>query len=139
IYIVRDGRDVAVSWTYHHLRNRRPENLWWWPPEMQEALRNAGRQFDEGDEAARSAAAGLLGDEGWVRFVIGAWARQVRDDLAAIEAARERGTPVHVVRYEELHGDIEGARSRLYRFLGLDPAQAAPVSAESWTAPGFEV
>jgi hypothetical protein len=139
IYIVRDGRDVAVSWTYHHLRKRRPENLWWWPDEMRRSLHEAGRRFDQSDEAAREAARALLADEEWVRFVVGAWARQVRQDLAAIDAARERGTPVHIVRYEELHGDIERARQRMYAFLGLDPGRARPVSAETATAPGFAV
>ncbi|MFG0283924.1 MAG: sulfotransferase domain-containing protein [Phycisphaerales bacterium JB039] len=139
IYLVRDGRDVAVSWTYHHLRARRGENLWWWPPEMRALLERWIPTFDSGDAGARDAAGAMLAEESWVRFTIGRWAEQLRADREAMEAARAAGTPVEIVRYESLHADMDATRERLYRLLGLDPALAAPASAHDGTSPGFEV
>ena len=34
---------------------------------------------------------------------------------------------VLVIRYEDLHADVESKRSELYCFLGVDPAEADPL------------
>jgi hypothetical protein len=48
------------------------------------------------------------------------------------------GTPVHLVRYEDLHRELEVFRPELYRFLGLDPSEAEKPSHETKTLPGFK-
>ncbi|MCA9300879.1 MAG: sulfotransferase domain-containing protein, partial [Phycisphaerales bacterium] len=46
--------------------------------------------------------------------------------------------PVHIVRYEDLHEDLEGTRRAMYTFLGADPDEADPVSDETMTSAGLQ-
>lgn len=136
LHITRDGRDVTVSFTYHWLRAKRPQ---WAPPHVAEIYAAARAMLDGSPERNREAARTLLADEAWVRHVAGNWAARVRQDRATL-AANDNGVGDNtlLIRYERLHEDVEGERRRMYEFLRVDPALAAPISAESRTKPGFK-
>lgn len=142
---VRDGRDVAVSWTFHLLRLG-PEIAGRVVPEpARSALMPRLFEFQEDPEVYRKHPERLLQDETWVRHVAQGWARRTREDAAMAERmeAGEIGTidgrkaRVRTIVYEKLHADTERERAEMYRFLGLDPAQAEPLSEQSKTRPGF--
>lgn len=142
LVMVRDGRDVLVSWTYHLLRTGKPEVV-------QEPVRGvlagaiggmsaAGDGGEASQAALRNAAHTLLNTEVWVRHFAHQWSQHVSRDVETMGQWQERGGPSAMrLSYERLHADVEGERARVYAYLGVDPAIAAPVSAESKTAPGF--
>lgn len=91
VYLVRDGRDVAVSYLHH--------------------LRRVG-SF-EGDLAAflpRLLSDGVDSYGPWHAHVLGALAS--RD---------QGGSPLLIVRYEDLRRDTVGELARIVAFLGIEP------------------
>lgn len=124
IYMHRDGRDVAVSYTIHQLRTEgmdaggSPWRARLAP--LREAIRADASFFKRHPER-------LFEDEAWVRHVARKWATRVQNDLAEAGRMRERGEAVRVYRYEDMRRDPEETRADMYRFLGLDPAEAAPL------------
>jgi Sulfotransferase domain len=140
IVIVRDGRDIVVSLTYSVLA-RRAE--WAVPFALRGVFDRAWDQFHTSQGDARTnqrlAGEGLLAHEGWVRRVARQWADRVRDDLLGVSMIDRGALPgsVRVVRYEDLHAGTTRARDELLGFLGLDPAQAQPISEATRTTPGF--
>lgn len=136
ILVQRDGRDVLVSFTFHQLRgaggmfSRLP---------FQRVMAGAIASFEHDTLHFENRPDELLGEEQWVRHAARLWSMRVlADEKAHAEMARERDTdPVLVVRYERLHEDLHAQRNRLYRFLDLDPDDAAPVGHASGTALGF--
>ncbi len=134
ILVVRDGRDVLVSFTLHNLRGagfqmqREP---------FASELAPLRKQFADDPELFRKHPERLLAHEGWVRFAARHWAARVMGDLERAERMRADGTPVLMVRYEDLHADVEAQRARMYEFLGLDPHEALPVDEGEDTTPGF--
>ena len=134
ISIIRDPRDVLVSWSFHHLRLKDP-NL------MADAFRAKAAVINtkfKADPDAFNPLDGWLGDEAWLRFHARQWADISRLSRQNIPRLRSEGTEVLEVRYEELHADLEAQRARLYTFLGLNPAEAAAPSDETKTLPGFD-
>jgi hypothetical protein len=134
IHIVRDPRDVLVSWSFHHLRLKDP-NL------MADAFRAKAAVINasfKADPDGFNPLDGWLGDEAWLRFHARQWADISRLSRQNIPMLREQGTDILEVRYEELHADLDSQRARLYTFLGLNPSEAAAPSAETKTLPGFE-
>ncbi len=133
LLITRDGRDVLVSWTYHLLRVGNAGVV-------QDNVRAA---FDaqlvsvRRDDAAsiEAAARSLLENEAWVRHYAAMWASHIRHDLDTI--AEQPELAVHRLTYERLHADTERERAEVYRFIGLDPGEAEPLSEKSKTNPGF--
>lgn len=135
VVIIRDGRDVIVSWTYHALRNARSNFVL-------RPLRNLYNQalstLDGTDAALRRATHALLLNPEWVGRHADDWSRRVTDDdqrLAALDESARRAC--RLVRYEDLHADVDARRADIYRLCGLDPVLAAQTSHESKTAPGF--
>ena len=128
IDIVRDGRDVLVSRVFHSIRVDGDCN---------------------GDFASHSAKLGqdpayfqkhpheLLSDERIVRRFAKRWADVVRESRGFIARADagEVDASVLQVSYESLHKHTEHGRARMYAFLGLDPTEALPLSAEA--TPGY--
>lgn len=135
INIRRDGRDVMVSWNYHHLRAKKIDNLMDDMRPLAERI-NAGFQADP--SAFNEPGSGYLGDERWFRYHARVWADMVIRELAEAPRLRERGTPVLQMTYEQMHADLEASRKALYAFLGLAASEAALPSHESKTLPGFD-
>lgn len=134
LVIVRDGRDVATSWTFHQMRIGGPFSE---PHRTQMA---GLRERFKSDPNMFAAEPGLLfSNEEWVRACGRGWARYIRNHLDMMEKARagDFDGPILLVHYERLHEDPEGQRAAMYRFLGLDPAEARPISEKSKTVPGF--
>ncbi|MCW5768911.1 MAG: sulfotransferase [Phycisphaeraceae bacterium] len=136
ILLVRDGRDVLISRTFHELASGGA---------MLKDPLYAGRMlalqqaFLADPDLFKREPHRLLAEEHWVRTLARQWAQQMRHDLAVGSVMRDRArTPFYELRYERMRADVEAERADLYRFLGLDPAEAAPVSAANRSAPGFE-
>ena len=138
--IIRDGRDILVSWTYHVLRMRPHVVNAVVPAELREAFGTKYEKFTADPGYFRKHPEELLTDEGWVRFVAGRWANWMRADREALERIErtELDARTMTIRYEELHADTEGGRRAMYRFLGLDPDEAGPLGRDSRTMPGFD-
>lgn len=136
IWLVRDGRDVVVSYTYHYLRQRSPYNMGFWSEDVRGVFEPYSRRFDSDASAGvkTEAARGLLREPSWIRFVAGQWSARVEKDL---EAMRGWTSPLLKVRYEDLHRNPDGESTRLYEFLGIDPSLARERSRQDRTAPGF--
>lgn len=135
IVAVRDGRDVIVSWTHHLLRARGPifqrHHARGHMQGVLDAFRRDPKAFHKQPHL-------LLSVEPWVRDLARTWAAHVTHDAAAaadMNAGRRSGRAL-VVRYEDIHRDLDSSRRRMYEFLGVDPAAAAAPSAESRTAAG---
>jgi sulfotransferase family protein len=142
ILIIRDGRDVLVSWTFHVLRMRPHVLDVVVPAELRGEFNGLYAKFQVDPEHFAKHPEELLTCEGWVRMVAGRWANWMKADQTSMQRieTQDRGArcKLLVVRYEELHADTEGGRRKMYEFLDLDPDEAAPLSGESRTAPGFE-
>jgi hypothetical protein len=135
IDIVRDGRDVMVSWNFHHLRVPDTSRFLNQFRPLGESLCPAFRADPSSFERRGT---GFLADEAWFRHHARVWADTVRQTLAEAPRFAQRGTPLLPLRYERMHEDLPGYARRLYEFLGLDPALAAPPSRDTRTLPGFE-
>jgi hypothetical protein len=133
---------VLVSWTFHVLRMRPHVLDVVVPADIRPGFNTLYDRFQaDKDHFARNPHE-LLSDERWVKLVAARWAGWMRADMQSIQRieANEEGArcPLMVVRYEELHADAESGRRRMYEFLGEDPAEALPLSAESRTTAGFD-
>lgn len=130
IHTVRDGRDAVVSWLQHAAVHTASFNN----PSCDAWLamyRNDHNAFDRDPH-------GLVANEDLFRHASRTWSDHVRADLETIARIHrgELNTPMHAIRYEDLHADAEGARRGMYEFLGLDPDEAMPLSTETGTLPG---
>jgi hypothetical protein len=134
-YVLRDGRDVLTSWTFHQARIGAPQ------PEpfrsellaLKERLDRSPKYFDEHPEELFARC------ERWVRHSAAVWRDFVLTGEHVLERVR-RGlmdARVHVVRYESLLSDYERERSEMYRFLELDPAQAESPAKVPRSEPGY--
>ena len=136
ILMMRDPRDVLVSFTFHQMavlgvEVKRPA-FWEHMRGDVEAFRGDPGYFVERPRR-------LLRHGPWVRFVSRCWRMRLDEDREAMR--RTEADPgvgsVLPVKYEDLHADTEATRAEMYRFLGLDPSEADPLSEETATKPGF--
>ncbi|QKK09367.1 MAG: hypothetical protein HND58_15185 [Planctomycetota bacterium] len=133
IYVYRDGRDVVVSYTFHHLRAGEAHHF---PQHLRESFTRHQQAFRDNPDAMGPDDPGLLADEAWVRETARFWGWRVLED---IRHGAGTDTPTLLsVRYEDLHADVAAQCRRMYDFLGLDPAQATPPEHDARTAPGFD-
>ncbi|MBX3402019.1 MAG: sulfotransferase domain-containing protein [Phycisphaeraceae bacterium] len=133
LWLVRDGRDVLVSWTFHWLRVEAAG-----PPFARLMFARFRPEFARDADRFRDPEHGLLGSDIWVRRTARAWARYISHDFDAFPRLRAQGTPVHKIVYEDLHQNPHNGAEAIYRFLNLDPAEAEPLSVETKTLPGFK-
>ena len=131
VWIVRDPRDVLVSWTVHAMRHEISyPDPGQWPTRgaMLERFRQDPTWFVERPGE-------LLQDEAWVRFILGDWSKRYRRDLAQLDKIAGEHEVLRL-RYEALHADTAGAQRAMYKLLGVDPAQAPAPSAATSTSAG---
>jgi hypothetical protein len=136
VWVIRDGRDVLVSMTF--IRLKQPD-AWSVDESLTPRLNEERKAFQKDPEHFTKHPERLLADEAWVRHAALSWGARARHDAEQAERfdGHEWESPLLKMRYEQTHADPEGERARLYTFLGLDPAQARPLSSESKTTPGF--
>lgn len=136
IVLLRDGRDVLVSYTFHLLNAKAASVI---PEQMCGFYQQQLATLDGTHESQRQAGIALLCHEPWVRYYANFWLEQILHDMRIWDAVASQGFGAYVkfVSYEQLRADVEGGRRDIYRHLGLDPEKAAPVSAQTNTAPGF--
>lgn len=136
MHILRDGRDVLTSWTFHQLKLGfeigEPMRSEMAP--LVEAFRKDPNHFYDHPEQ-------LFSSEAWVRHSARGWKLYFERSRQAIELAKRPGTahsaPVLELRYEELVEDTKSHLNRMFDLLGLDPADAEPISKESKTMASF--
>ena len=137
VYIIRDGRDVLVSLFWHHVRlggfktwcdNGPPV-----PADDVAAYKVNERYFEDAPQR-------LLARESCVRQTARRWRDVVESDLQTMEALGDDGngdgTRAVSLRYEELLGNTDSERARMYRFLGLEPSEARELASWDMTLPG---
>ncbi|MDQ7014472.1 MAG: sulfotransferase domain-containing protein [Planctomycetota bacterium] len=146
IYVLRDGRDVVVSYTFHHLRAGEAHHF---PKHLRESFTRHQRAFRADPGAMSPQHPGLLGDEAWVRETARFWAGRVLEDRTrgagtdpdagsdSPAAGSDSPAALLTIRYERLHADVAAECRRMYTFLGVDPARATPPDQSRRTAPGF--
>ncbi|MBX3406012.1 MAG: sulfotransferase domain-containing protein [Phycisphaeraceae bacterium] len=133
--IIRDGRDVVTSWTFHQLRLR---FLIGEPHRANMAALT--ERFHADPEHFAKRPADLFSVEPWVRAAARGWAEVVMADLemiARIEAGEFPGTTICPLRYERCITETKAEQRRMYEFLGVDPDAAAEPSAQTKTSAGF--
>jgi Sulfotransferase domain len=136
LYVVRDPRDVAVSWTHQEIREA---GVNFSAPLHRSAMQQDREAFVRDPEHFLKHPERLLAHEPWVRFVARRYVNHVGVDLDIIEAARcdEIAVPTHVVRYERLHQNLQGELASMLRTLGCDATVARTPSHETRTCAGF--
>jgi hypothetical protein len=121
ITITRDARDVLISRMFHLYNFPEVSRVFDRFPEMRERL----ARFRENPWYFRDHPDELLANEEVVRESMRWWREHHESDRRTI--ARHAGLRVLFIRYEDCHRDVEGVRRSLYRFLGCDPGEAAPL------------
>lgn len=139
--IIRDPRDVLVSWSHQEIKNAGHHYT---TGNFEPVLGKFRAEFLKDPEFFKKNPETLLSDRRWVKALAGRWRHHLRIDLEnlkLIDAGEMNGgipARVHVVRYERIHADPEGERRRMYEFLGLSEADAEPLTEESRSKPGLK-
>lgn len=132
IYIIRDLRDIIISYTYHLFRTEHAQDPFRYLPEM-----NKKKEIFRRDETYFVENKGrLLEDLSWVSELSTSWVKFIKKNNGSIKNQTRLLTNVHIVKYEDLHSDIENQRNKMYNFLGVDPMGADKIT--ELTAPGFK-
>jgi hypothetical protein len=133
--IIRDGRDVVTSWTFHQLRHRfllgEP-----FRSEMAGLIDSLHKDPDYFAKCPQD----LFSHEHRVRSAARGWSQVILKGMATtkrIETGELPGTTICTVRYEQCLSETAAEQQRLYKFLGLNPSLAAAPSDETKTRPGF--
>lgn len=140
IWVLRDGRDVLVSWTFHQIRLGPEVINKSIPSGPREHLLEASEQFRADPDVFRKHPDRLLKSDAWVANVASDWDHFYRANLDEAKRMESNATPSKLfrLRYESLRADTEMLRQQLYEFLDLDPSLAKPLSLEAGTSPGFD-
>lgn len=133
--IIRDPRDVIVSWAHQEIKN---QGHHWVSGKYERELGEHRQAFLADPDYFKKNPERLLGHERWLKQLAGRWRFHVRLDLDFIRRidAGELPARIHVVRYEGIHADPEGERRRMYEFLGVRPDEAEELSEKTRSKPG---
>lgn len=123
ISIIRDCRDVLVSKMFHYFNAPRISKFF----EKNQAMKNLRAQFKQDPWFFQKNPDQLLCHENFVRVTCRNWTHYLRSDRHT--AAKQPALPVMFVQYEQLHSNVDSWRTRMYEFIGADPALAAPIPA----------
>ncbi|MEN0021589.1 MAG: sulfotransferase [Planctomycetota bacterium] len=137
-WIVRDGRDVAVSWTFHMLRMPQAAFDTQVPAVAMDHFQKLRQAFVADPQHFSKHPQQLLDDAGTVEWIANDWAMRCRDDAATLDRLGNAAADVLPIIYEELHADLQGNLDRMYRFLGVEPSKAEAPSEATRTLPGFK-
>ena len=129
ICIVRDGRDVLVSRTFHLFNRPESHRLFERIPELNAVY----EKFREDAWYFKNHPDQLLSNEAMVRESVRWWREHVESDRMTSEKFPR--LPVYFIKYEDLHKDVEGQRDKLFKFLKVKPRLAAKI--EGHLKPGF--
>jgi hypothetical protein len=140
--VIRDPRDIIVSWAYHLLRLKLSGN----PDDPHKIhfdqfpkLYEKRAVFKRDQAYYKKHPHELLSDnEPWVRVIAQQWQQRMQLNLLSVKKIENRqlDAAVLIVKYEDLHQNLEKERVKIYRFLDLDPREADPVN--EMTLPGFK-
>lgn len=140
--VIRDPRDVTVSWLYHLLRldiGDNPNDPHIIHFDRFPKLYEKREIFRKDQSFFKKNPTQLLEDnEEWVRFNFKKWGIRMRlnwEAMKKMEMGSLSGRCL-LIKYEELHQNLEGQRKKMYRFLDLDPSKALPLNDR--TSPGFK-
>lgn len=135
IVVVRDGRDVLVHWTLRQLRERGAVLQRFLADPPNEAMVELARRFaaDPEDVLVHHPWL-LLRDYDWVRYGTQLWAEATTGHFEALawsyDHPGEPGRDPFTLRFEAARKAPRTAFDELVRWLGLDPALAAPFERE---------
>lgn len=123
ICVIRDCRDVVVSRMFHLYNVPRVTRVFQNFPEMGHRL----EQFQADPWFFRDNPLELLAHEGIVRGSARDWVKFLQADRNTM--LKLPNLRVAIVRYENLHADVERERKNLYEFLNVAPAVASKIPA----------
>ncbi len=143
LFIVRDGRDVFVSQIYHRLRHgfndahiNNPEfkRLYDRFPMLGEKL----ELFKEDTSYFENNPEELITDENYVKYFAQHWDNYIQSNLKFIAnlKSKNKRDSVYLVKYEDLHNDVDTEMSKIMDFFGLESVGLAELDEK--TSPGFK-
>lgn len=130
ITIIRDGRDILVSRAFHLYNHPQVHRLFDRIPAMGKTF----EEFQKDEWYFKKHPEKLLCHEVMVRESIQWWRQHLERDAQAVE--QFPNLKVKFVRYEDLHRDTHGERTKLFEFLNVDPKMAAKIKGD--LKPGFK-
>ena len=118
ILIVRDGRDVAVSWVYHVLRTGDKQTRLNYP-DMEESL----QKFQQDPLYFEKHPHELFACEALLRDRAKTWNQRILADHAIMNRVDTKELKISylLLRYEDLHKDLDHWQAEMYHFLGAAP------------------
>ena len=123
ISIIRDCRDIVVSRMFHYFNFPNISNYFErWP--VRESIR---RKFVKDPWFFHNSPKLLLADEAFVRQTARQWRQYLVTDRNTIKCHPK--LPVKVLKYEELHEDLQNETVAMVRFLGADPSKMPKIPA----------
>ena len=128
--IRRDGRDILVSRAFHCYRIPDSIPLMKSEPDMAENL----RRFQQDKDFFQKNPEKLLENQEFVQRSVRQWERIMSHNLRIKEEHPEM--KIMQLRYEDVHVETDKIRFEMYRFLDLNPKDAAPLNDK--TSPGFK-
>ncbi len=136
LLVIRDGRDVLVSFTLHNLRGA---GFQMEKEPFKTELAGLRQRFEHNPTLFTDEPGLLLSHEPWVRYAARSWAERASSDLeqASKMTLNDDAPAVMEIRYESLHQDIGGLRRSMYEFLAVDPDKALPIDQGEDTKPGL--
>jgi len=125
ILIIRDGRDIVVSWIYHLFRINHTfgEEM-----ENKKLIFHSNKSYFENNKKE------LLNNY-WVKKLAVGWNNRLKRDLIMVKSKISKNQ-IMVIKYEDLITNTEIIRNEMYSFLGADPYKANKLT--NITKPGFK-